>query len=355
MRGGYFRLPLATLGEVVRATDNADAVAAWIVLRRFAFGHSRELTAAGAKAVYSALGLPKRSGKRLLDSLLAIRFGDRGEGAVLMPADAWNAMHGQKVPTAKANAPVYVMPDPGGECAYLPDVLIPGKGSKSSLARICEWDAETAMDALRLLIHAHACVSCGDFLGADPSEFAYGQWAVEGAASSGNFDFELGLLGKYGGLHFWLVQEGDDTAPWAAVEAATGGRTDAHAERFWRVLRALCGEGFLYRAAIVSDGRGRLRYPLWIFGASHRERMERIGIRGRASEWLKIAKRQCWDQAQCLSESLAGEDGDKECGLFVVASDSAANPIVRTVYVPTLLAPTPDNMEGLAAVKGLCP
>lgn len=354
MKGGYFRVPLATLGEVVRATDNADAVAAWVVLRRFAYSHNRELTAAGAKALYSSLGLSKRSGKRLLDSLLAIRFGERGEGAVLVPAKEWNAMHGQRVPTAKANAPVYVMPDPGGECAYLPDALIPGRGSQSSLARICEWEAERAMDALRLLIHAHACVSCGDFLGADPSEFAYGEWALEGKVSWDCVDFELGLIGKYGGLHYWLAHERDNTAPWAAVEAATCGRTDAHAERFWRALQALCGGGLLYRAAIVSDGRGRLRYPLWIFGASHRERMESMGIRGRATEWLRQAKQQGWEMAQCLAECLGAEDGGA-CGLFVVASDSAAKPIIRTVYVPTLLAPTPDNLEGLAAVQRLCP
>lgn len=347
---GYFRLPLVTLREIAEATEDADALAAWMILRRFAYGHKRELTAAGAKKIGGSLGIGWRRAGGLLRDLLAIRYGQRGEEAVLVPAGEWNAAHGHKVPEMKVNAPVYVMPDPGGMCAYLPDLLVPaGNGARCSLAGLCDLDAETALDALRLLVHAHAVTSCGDFIGADPMAFCRREWELQGSDG----EFELGHIGQAGRRHYWLTREADaDSGSWEAIEAATGGREEPHAERFWRALRELCRQGLLYRIAIVSDARDRLRYPLWIFGDSHRGRMESLGIVGLAPALHREATRAGCEEAEALAAMVVMEGDDS--GLFIAASDTAAPPIIRTVYVPTLLAPTPDNVAGLDAVARLC-
>ena len=345
---GYFRVPIATAQAIATANPDPDLLAAWLVLRRFAYGTKRELTAAGAKKIAASLGMTRPRAGGLLRSLLAIRFGERGESAVMMTARDWNEATGQSVPAMRGNAPVYVTPNPGGDSAYLPDLLIPPGDTRSYLADLCELDAELGLDALRVVLHAHHNTSCGDFIGADPDTFACTRWVSEGVATG---DSELGLIGSTKGRHYWLVMEADsNTATWPAIEAATGGRTDSHVQRFWAGLSAVTRRGLLCRIAIVSDARGRLLYPLWVYGDSHRTRLEQLGIAGDlARKFHRVATRAGFEPASVLaSEAMSGETG-----VFVCATPTASAPIIRTVYVPTLVAPTPDNMAGMADVAEL--
>jgi hypothetical protein len=47
-------------------------------------------------------------------------------------------------------------------------------------------------------------------------------------------------------------------------------------------------------------------------------------------------------------------DGSKVDDLFIAATRTASPPVVRTVYVPTLIAPTPENLAGLREVAEAC-
>lgn len=346
---GYFRVPIATAQAIATANPDPDLLAAWLVLRRFAYGRQRELTAAGAKKIAASLGMTRPRAGGLLRNLLAIRFGKRGESAVMMTAADWNETTGQSVPAMRGNAPVYVMPTLGGDSAYLSDLLIPPGDTRSYLAGLCDLDAELGLDALRVLLHAHHTTSCGDFIGADPDTFACTNWVSEGISAGG---CELGLIGSTKGRHYWFVMEADSNeATWSAIEAATGGRTDAHAERFWAGLSAVTRRGLLCRIAIVSDARRRLLYPLWVYGESHRTRIEQLGIAGDlARKFHRQATGAGFEPASDLA-SDAMMNG--ETGVFVCATPTANAPIIRTVYVPTLVAPTPDNMAGMDAVADL--
>jgi len=136
----YFRAPLEIACAIKEAAGDPDALAAWLVMRRFTYGHKRELTCAGAKKVGAALGISRPRADRIIKSLLALRFGAKGDGIALATARDWNAATGHKVAPMKAMAPVYVSPEEGDEMAYLPDLLIPPGEARSPLADLCSLD-----------------------------------------------------------------------------------------------------------------------------------------------------------------------------------------------------------------------
>ena len=330
----YFRVPLSAFNAVATHSGDPDAVAAWLVLRRFAHGQNRELTAAGAKCIGSSLGITRPRARKLIQGMQALRFGPRGEQSVLVAAADWNAATGQAVRGMQGNAPVYVMPDPGGEYAYMPDLLVPRFPGQSYLKGLCELESGAGMDAIRALVRAHAVLSCGDYLGADPDEFAFTAWETAGVRS----DYELGLIGNVEGKRYWLFAELERaTTSWTAIEWVTGGQSAEHAARFWAAIYVLCERGMLYRAAIATDRRGRMLYPLWVFGSSHRERLARdFGIAGNlASRFRGIASRAELDPPEQY-DSTGLASGDQ---LFVCANWGSEPPVIRTVYVPTDLPP----------------
>lgn len=351
-KSGYFRASLGVGNALAEANPSVDLLAAWLVLRRHAFGPKRQYTAAGAKRIASALGITRYRAAGLLRELLALCYGARGEQAFIVPAKQWNADNSEKVPPRRGNADVYVMPEFDGIAAYLPDALMPPGDTRSWLADVCDApDPQTGLDAMRLLLYAYAVTSCGDYLGADPTAFAFVEWLADGDRVAGDYEFQLGRFGSHGEHHYWLVAPSDkDSALWPAIEAATGGRTETHAHRFWVALRLLTATGLLYRAAIVTDARGRLLYPLWVFGASHRESLAAIGIRGDlASGFHRKARKAGFDNCEDLRMAAVSMEGDAT-DIFVCATASVQTPIIRTVFVPTLIAPTPQNMAGLATV-----
>lgn len=346
----YFRVPMAAAQAITSETGDPDALAAWLVLRRFAYGHQRELTCAGAKSIAGALGVTRQlAAPRLLRALLAVRYGERGADSVLMTAADWNAVTGHKVPAMKGNAPVYVLPDPMGENAYLPDLLIPPAGERSWFAGLCELEQGPALDAVRLLLTAYQLTSYADFFGADPDRFARDEWDLEGESRG----YALGHIGTADGQHFWLARERDRSfTEWSAVEHLAGGRPDESTARFWAAINKLCTVGLLFRAAVVSDQRGRLLYPLWVYGASHRARLAELGVNGDlATRFQRRANRAGLEAAEYMAFDASGER--EHTGLFILATKTPSAPVLRTVYAPTLTAPTPDNLAGLARVAEL--
>jgi len=351
-KAGYFRVSLPVAAALVDATEDPEILAAWLVLRRYAFGKQRELTAAGAQSIAAALSISRYRAGGILRRLLRLRYGER-ESAFIMSAADWNAATGHKVPPMRGNACVYVMPAPVGDCAYLPDLLIPSGGGPSWLAGLCEGDnAAAELDALRLLLHLHAVISCADFIGADPGAFPWTKWSTDGDHEG----FELGHAGEHRGRHYWLVAETDrNVMQWTTIKAVTGGLTETHQARFWAALKLLMERGLLYRIAIVSDARGRLRYPLWVYGESHRARLQAQGIcPDLARAFQRQASRARLDAPFELMSHVLSNDIEGGSGLFLCATATPNPPIIRTVYAPTFIAPTPENMQGIQAVAALC-
>ena len=344
----YFRAPLETARGIKEQTGDPDCLAAWLVMRRFTFGHKRELTCAGAKKVGSALGISRPRADRLIKSLLALRFGDAGEGIALATADDWRQATGHKIAPMKGHAPVYVSPETGAEFAYLPDLLIPQGDARSPLAELCELDPALGLDALHLLLLAHHAVNCADYMGACPRLFAYEDWTMD--ADAWGFDW-LGHLGDAARTHYWLVAAtGRASCTIRGMESLVGEVSEESGGRYWKALDVLRARGFLCRIAIVSDARDRLLYPLHVYGESHQRRLEAIGIPGSIATRLA---READREGQGFNDARFETDGSKVPDLFVVATRSEAPPRVRTVYAPTLIAPTPENVAGLDAVARL--
>jgi len=344
----YFRAPIETARAIKEETGDPDALAAWLVMRRFNYGHKRELTCAGAKKVAAALGISRPRATRIIESLLSMRFGEKGEGIALTTADDWNTATDYKVPRMKGNAPVYVTPDTGTALAYLPDLLIPHGEARSPLARLCELDAALGLDCLHLLLLAYHAVSCADYVGAAPGLFASEAWTLDADETGDNF---LGHLGVDQGVHYWLAAPaGKRAASWSAIELLTGASTEECSRRYWLALETLLAQGHLFRVAIVSDARDRLHYPLHVFGEGHRSRLAEVGVMGVSRELAKRAQCAGIDMAEARFES----DGSILPDVYTVATRSESPPVLRTVYVPTLTAPTPENLAGLERVATLC-
>lgn len=339
---GYFRVPTAIAFGIAEHSGDPDVLAAWLVLRRFAFGNCRELTAAGAKKLATSLGITRPRAQKHLESLLAMRLGDQGQIPVLMTARDWNLLKGHSVPTVRANAPVYVCPNGSESFAYLPDLLVPPGDARSCLAALCDLDAGDGLDAMRLLLLAYSCVSYGDHIGCDPEQFAHSDWISDG----GNSEFPLGYLGCHEGENYWAVAQGAWNANMNAVGIVTGGKSETHLARFWRAVDTLCAKGLLFRLAVANDSRGRLLYPLWVFGEGNRSRLSDINM-------VCDLARAFGNRAERAGFGLTGELvqiarlDEQATGVFVCAAKSNSLPIVRTIFAPLFAAPTPDNREGL--------
>lgn len=360
----YFRVPLLVAEGIAAADPDPQILAAWLVLRCYSFGNARDLTATGAKKIAWALGISRRSAAKLLQRLLAIRYGERGDVAVVMTAADWNQQSGNKVPTQKGLMPVYVMPDPGCDCAYLPNGLVAAGNVRSRLADLCDLDdPQAGLDAIRALIQLYHATSFGDFCGADPDLFAScNDWVLEGNYA-GHHDLQLGAMEHYLGGHqddagrrYWLAKQGESlSASWVAIEAVTGGRTGACVERFRHALGILEQQGLMSRVAIVLNARGQLLYPLWAYGELSRSRLDDFGV---AVDLARVFQRRAEEAGMVEVECLAAEagklkaEGERETGLFVCATKTAAVPIIRTVYAPTLFALTPDSLKDLSDLAG---
>lgn len=351
---GYFRVPLEAAKALSGDTDDADLLAAYMTLWRFAYGAGpqRDRTAAGARAIRKALGCTDYRSKRLLRDLAALRYGPTGEQGLVVPMVDWNEAHNTSYPAIKGNADLYMLPPWGRDHAYLPSLLMdeyaPGT---SPISRLCAADAEPSQrrDALLVLLHVYSAVDYGDCMGAPPDAFASGAWTHEGSTDVASMDFELGHLGSHAGLHFWLVRETDRDRLVARCDAQAilGGEEDEAWERLWTATYFLEREGFLCRVAVVR--RGRDSYPLWVYSPAYREVLAAMGLNaGLAAEFHRIASDADLDADNYLIRAATDPDREREgTGLFICATTTKRAPVIQTVFAPRLHAATPTNLDGL--------
>lgn len=354
-KGGYFRVPLAAAQAITGDAQDATLLAAYMTLWRFAYGpgSQRDRTAAGAQAIRKSLGVTDYQSKRLLRDLLSLRYGSAGESGLVVPAVDWNAAQGTSFPERKANAQTYILPGWQGEHAFLPSLLMDQYVEGiSPISRLCKTDAEPLYqrDALLVLLSLYAAVDYGRLLGADPQDFAYREWAYDGIVETASNAFELGYLGQHASLHFWLVREDDERSfgsHGVADRIFGSSREGSTWDRFWPAFRLLEDAGLLCRVSIVSDGRDT--YPLWVFSPSYRQALEAHGINGGlAADIHRVAAARYLDpDKQLIAEAVNEDLGSDGTGLFICATQSNKQPLVRTIYTPRLYAPTAINLDGL--------
>lgn len=337
----YFKVPMAAARAIVGSSDDADTLAAYVVLNRYAMPRQYLFTAAGAKAIRTVTGMTDFRSKQVLRNLLELRFGEHGTSFLI--ADT-----GQTV----RNARKYELGQWDGEVAYLPDLLT--QGEPAPLSRLTQADAspEVRRDALLVLLHAYARVDYANWLGIDPEAFIYANWAVEGVAHAGTEDFELGLYGKAGGLSFWLMREDtegerigkrNDTQSLFGTGEATGAR-------FRDACKLLLDLGMLCRIAIVNSGR--TKYPLWIFSGIYREALRRAGVTSDLGRLIyNAADAEGFDPDNHIIRNATNADAPaRGTDLFFVVGIGDQVPTVKTIFAPLFHAPTPLNLEGLREI-----
>lgn len=343
---GYFKVPLSAARFIVEQSDTPDLLAAYMVLRRYAFPPKRDgsaprnLTAAGAKAVRLATGVTDFRSKRLMDDLRALRSSERGELGLI-----------ETTGRSKGNAPVYKLPAWDGPEAYVPALLLdshPTHGTAVRRILDCAATPEVQRDALYMLLHLYARTDYAGWMGAPHDLFAYQAWEREGA--SGEMDFELGYVGQQGPLHVWLValpKHDEWTVPQRLFQSLFGVTDDLTKARFWPALWLLINSGLVCKVAVVANGRET--YPLWAFGKSFREALAERGIHGDlAAHVQSLANQVGFDADNYLIREATIEDREAEgTGLFFCIGK---DPVVRTLLVPRLHAPTAVNNDGLDEV-----
>lgn len=342
---GYFKVPLAAARNILELCEGPELLAGYMTLRRHAFGSTRNLTAAGAKAVKVATGCTDWRSKRVMDDLRTLRFGE-GEGLGLVEST------GRK----KANAHLYRLPTWGGVDAYVPALILdrhPEYGS--AVLRICQCDSEPSVqrDALYLLLHLYSLTDYAGWMGAPPDVFVHQLWERDGSRCPGNADHELGYYGREGDIDLWLVALPEDhtwTMPHRLCEALFGDATELTRERFWRALWCLLGCGAVCKVAVVSNGRDN--YPLWVFSPAYRKSLEELGIKPDLADSIyRLASDAGYDADNYLIIDATSEDREPEgTGLFFCVGK---DPKVRTLLIPRLHAPTPVNLDGLREIAAI--
>lgn len=121
---------------------------------------------------------------------------------------------------------------------------------------------------------------------------------------------------------------------------------NADVERIWRALWFLLGSGTVCKVAVVGDGSRN--YPLWVFNPTYRGSLAvRHGLRADlAKQMHSLAGDIGADPDNALT--IAATDPNRETegtGIYYCAAKS--QPVVRTLLVPRLHAPTPNNMDGI--------
>lgn len=335
---GYFKVPLAATRALMEISESPDLLAAYMVLRFHAYGPQRMFTAAGAKSVSKLTGFTGYRSKRLMNELRSLRFGERGELGLIEPT-------GRMV----GNAAQYKLLPWDGPDAYLPALLVkPHESYGSELMRICDDEAtsDVRRDALYLLLHLHAAVDYGGHLGAPPCSYPFQIWQREG--EQGGYD--LGRCGQQERLDVWLVaapDEDDWRMPSNFTSRLFGADTAENAERVGAGLRCLRRCGAVCKVAVVTDGNSF--YPLWVFSPGYRESLAELGVRADLADAIhRFAGDAGFDADNRLFIEATSSDMDEHgTGFFFCVG---RDPVVHTLLVPRLHAPTPQNLDALNEV-----
>jgi hypothetical protein len=325
--------------QILDAFEGPEVLAAYIIMREGAYappGRERDRTDCGAKSIATYAGCSDWRGKRTLEDLKSIRFGERGELALV---HATGETH--------RNALVYFFDrwDSSSDDAYLPSIFVKVPGEIAMLRRLCELDipSEQKRDMLFMLLRLYADTDYGGWMGAPPDVFVHQKWDSDGEREVGDMPFELGVVESIDRFDLWLVSPPEDGTWWMSKRTASLFGDKARA---WSALWLLLEHGFACKVAIVSVGREN--YPMWVFNAAYRESLRKLGIvPDLADEMHRLACDAGADPDNWLIRQTTSDDlGPEGTGVFFCAS--SGEPTVRTILVPRIHAPTPLNMDGLA-------
>ncbi|KGM54175.1 hypothetical protein N799_09845 [Lysobacter arseniciresistens ZS79] len=326
---------------LVDSSQGPELLAGYMTLRRWSCGTDYGYTAAGAQAIRNATGVSDFRSKLVLQELLALRFGERGELSLITPT-------GKRI----KNAREYRFGEWDGVCAYVPDLLIQPGASPLLRLLTAEESPEVRRDALLQLLHVYAHVDYGEFLGVNPDQFVFKRWTGEGMAPIGGDDIELGYQGQVGNLHFWLMRENPDDLRHSFRHVGERIYTPGEdaMSRLWAGHDLLLSIGLICRVALVENGIEP--FPLWVFSPAYREALAGTGVAGDLADGMyRLAGNNGLDPDNLIIRHATSEDASRfGTELFYCATTTGQMPTIRTVYAPLFHAPTPLNLEGLAGM-----
>lgn len=330
---GYFKVSMEAAIRISEASEGPELLAGYVTVCGYSFGEKRTKTAAGAKAIRLTTGCTDFRSKRIMNELRTLRFADKGllsltsnkvGNAAISKVEQWDGVH-----------------------AYIPSLLLerhPEHGA--ALAKLFQDEVSnraTLRDALLLLLHVYSCVDYAEWFGCPPDAMAYQSWRKEGF---GGNDFELGYQGDVANLPLWLVGEPTDgtwTAPKAAMALLFGDDEQSASNRFWAAL--WCLKRLSLVIPVVSVQTGGRAYPLWVYNVAYRDSLRELGVvPDLGTETQRAANDSGLDPDNYLIRYAIDEMDRSGTGLFYCVG---SNPVVRTVVLPRLHAPTPVNLDGI--------
>ncbi len=333
---GYFKVPMAAARAIVGVSEGPSLLAAYITSRKYAYGTKKDVTAAGARSIRLSTGCTDHRSKKLLRELLSFQE-DHSSSSGLLELAGWK----------KLNATAYRLPPWEGEHAYLPALFLerhPEHGSPLLRVLSADEPGSVIRDALFLALHVYASVDYAEWFGCPPDTMVSMTWDQSGVAGD---DFELGYQGHVGDLPLWLVAESQDATwqvPAKVVSQLFGPDPTTGQARFWAAWRCLLATRSVVPVISVQT-RGRV-YPLWIYSPAYRDYLSReheiVPDLGRETQLAACSTGH--DPDNRVIRYAVDEMNGTGSGLFYCVGK---DPIVRTVIVPRLHAPTANNLDGL--------
>lgn len=338
---GYFKVSMEAAKHLAANSDGPELLAGYIVLNKFAMRPNHNLTAAGAKAIRIATGVSDFRSKRILADLHELRIGERGE-------------RGFAEDTSKTlkNAKLKHLPKWEGLHAYIPSIFVnvhPEHGSPMLNIMRCGMDPEQKRDALLVLLQLYASTDYGGWLGAPPDLFPFQVWDQDGFRAVNDLPIDLGETDGSPGLRLWTVAPPvEDTwkFPQRQQTELFDAVSDPNHARVAKALWCLLATSTVCKVAVVSHSGGN--YPLWVFSPGYRETLTELGLApdlAKQFHALALATEADAD-GMLIIEATRGDRESYGTGVFYCATKSG-QPTVRTVLVPRVHAPIPNNLDGL--------
>ena len=338
---GYFKVSMEAAKRLAGEKDGDQLLMAWLVLCHYAYGPQRELTAAGAKSIRASLGVSHHRSKILMTRMLTLCDPATGEASLLVPT-------GQKKINAEERR---ILAWPGDDI-YLPALLLESDGEGSNLLQRLHQlriPAKRRADALLVLLHAYAVVDVGNWFACPPDRFVHHLFQHEGYYEPAGLD--VGCAGTEGQHTFWLVADLGEagrcgTGAWMEDLFQTSAAVAA--ARFEQAFSVLNTLQVLVPVIVVEDGTER--YLLWVCSPAMRQRLtDGHGIvTDLARLFQNEAARLGYDSSGSVIQYAVEDCAGAGSGLYFCLGTS---PVVRKLYLPRLLAPTPDNQDGLQDMR----
>lgn len=338
---GYFRVSMAAAKHLVANSDGPELLAGYVVLNKFAMRPHHNLTAAGARAIRIATGVSDFRSKRILADLHELRVGERGEYGFV-----------ESTPKSLRNAKLKHLPKWEGLHAYVPSIFVnvhPQHGSPMLNIMKCGMEPEQRRDALLVLLQLYASTDYGGWMGAPPDMFPFQLWDQEGFREVNDLPVDLGETDGSPGLRLWTVAPPVEETwkfPLRQQSDLFDSVSDPNHARVANALWCLLATSTVCKVAVVSHSGGN--YPLWVFSPGYRETLAELGLApDLAKQFHALALATDADADGMLIIEATREDRESYgTGVFYCATKTGM-PVVRTVLVPRVHAPTPNNLDGL--------